>query len=69
MAFKMDSVIEAFVGVIIFVAIAVALIPFVLSSLTNLSTSGLVLASLFASVLPIVLAVAIFRKTMKGLQM
>lgn len=58
---------DKLVGVVIFVAIAAALVPIVLANFTNLSGSGIALATLFTTVLGIILAVAIFKGVMKGL--
>jgi len=62
------KVTDKLIGVVIFVALATALVPIVLANFTNLSNSGIALASLFTTVLGIVLAVAIFKGVMKGLQ-
>lgn len=59
---------DKLIGVVIFVAIAAAVVPIVLANFTNLSTSGIALATLFTTVLGIVLAVAIFKGVMKGLR-
>ncbi len=62
------NVTDKLIGVVIFVALASALVPIVLANFSNLSGSGIALASLFTTVLGIVLAVAIFKGIMKGLQ-
>ena len=62
------KVTDKLIGVVIFVALASALVPIVLANFSNLSGSGIALASLFTTVLGIVLAVAIFKGIMKGLQ-
>lgn len=66
--FNIDKVTEIFVGIVIFASISVALIPTVLTSFTNLSSSGLVLGTLFSTVLVIVLSVAVFRAILKSLK-
>lgn len=63
-----NKVTEVFIGIIIFVAVAVAFIPYLLSWFTNLSGSGLALAVLFATILPLILAVAVFRAVWKSLK-
>ena len=69
MAISSDRVIDLFIGLIVFIAIVVAFVPMVLEWFTNLSTSGLVLATLFATILPIILAVGIFKAVYKQLKM
>lgn len=59
---------DKLIGVVVFVFIAAAVVPIVLDSFLNLSTSGIALASLFTTVLGIVLAVAIFKGVLKGLR-
>ena len=59
---------DRLIGVVVFVFIAAALVPIALSAFTNLSTSGIALASLFTVVLGIILAVAIFKGVLKGLR-
>lgn len=59
---------DKLIGVVVFVFIAAALVPIALTSFTNLSTSGIALASLFTTVLGIILAVAIFKGVLKGLR-
>jgi len=59
---------DKLIGVVVFVFIAAAVVPIVLSSFLNLSTSGIALASLFTTVLGIILAVAIFKGVLKGLK-
>lgn len=59
---------DKLIGVVVFVFIAAAVVPIVLTSFTNLSTSGIALASLFTTVLGIILAVAIFKGVLKGLK-
>lgn len=69
MAISSDRLIDVFIGLIIFVAITVAFIPMLLDWFANLSTSGLVLATLFATILPIILAVAVFKAVYKQLKL
>lgn len=59
---------DRLIGVVIFVAIAAAIVPIVLANFTNLSQSGIALATLFTTVLGIVLAVAIFKGVLKSLK-
>lgn len=59
---------DKLIGVVIFVFIAAALVPIALDAFTNLSGSGIALASLFTVVLGIILAVAIFKGVLKGLR-
>ncbi len=59
---------DKLIGVVVFVFIAAALVPIALDSFTNLSASGIALASLFTTVLGIILAVAIFKGVLKGLR-
>ncbi len=68
MAFSSDKVIDLFIGLIVFIAIVVAFVPMLLTWFSNLSGSGLVLASLFATILPIILAVMIFKAVYKQLK-
>ena len=69
MAISSDKLIDMFIGLIIFIAIVVAFVPMLLDWFTNLSGSGLVLASLFATILPIILAVMIFKAVYKQLKL
>lgn len=59
---------DKLIGVVVFVFIAAAVVPIVLNAFLNLSTSGIALASLFTTVLGIILAVAIFKGVLKGLK-
>ena len=59
---------DKLIGVVVFVFIAAAVVPIVLNAFLNLSTSGIALASLFTTVLGIILAVAIFKGVLKGLR-
>jgi len=59
---------DKLIGVVVFVFIAAALVPIALDAFTNLSASGIALASLFTVVLGIILAVAIFKGVLKGLR-
>lgn len=59
---------DKLIGVVVFVFIAAALVPIALDSFLNLSASGIALASLFTTVLGIILAVAIFKGVLKGLK-
>ena len=68
MAISSDKIIDTFIGLIIFIAIVVAFVPMLLAWFTNLSGSGLVLATLFATILPIILAVMIFKAVYKQLK-
>jgi len=68
MVVSSDKIIDLFIGLIVFVAISVTFIPLLLVWFGNLSTSGLVLVSLFATILPIILAVAIFKAVYKQLK-
>ena len=68
MPISSDKVIDLFIGLIIFIAIVVAFVPMILTWFGNLSTSGLVLATLFATILPIILAVGIFKAVYKQLK-
>lgn len=63
-----EKLTDKLLGVVIFVFIAAALVPIALASFSNLSTSGIALASLFTTVLGILLAVGIFKGVAKGLQ-
>ena len=69
MGMSSDKLVDVFIGLIIFVAITVAFVPMILEWFGNLSTSGLVLATLFATILPIILAVAIFKAVYKQLKL
>ncbi len=59
---------DKLIGVVVFVFIAAAVVPIVLAAFLNLSVSGIALASLFTTVLGIILAVAIFKGVLKGLR-
>ena len=59
---------DKLIGIVVFVFIAAAVVPIVLTAFTNLSNSGIALASLFTTVLGIILAVAIFKGVLKGLK-
>lgn len=59
---------DKLLNVVIFVLIAAALVPITLNAFTNLSGSGIALATLFTTVLGIILAVAIFKGVLKGLK-
>ena len=63
-----EKLTDKLIGVVVFVFIAAALVPIVLTSFLNLSTSGIALASLFTTVLGIILAVAIFKGVLKNLR-
>lgn len=63
-----EALTDKLIGVVVFVFIAAALVPIVLDSFLNLSNSGLALASLFTTVLGIILAVAIFKGVLRGLR-
>lgn len=63
-----SNITDKLIGVVVFVALATALVPIVLANFTNLSNSGIALATLFTTVLGIILAVAIFKGVLKGLQ-
>jgi len=65
---NIDKVIDNFIGLIIFIAVVVAFVPMLLAWFTNLSGSGLVLATLFATILPIIRAVMIFKAVYKQLK-
>ena len=57
----LDTVLNKLLVVIVVPIAAAALVPTILSAFANLSTSGLILSSLFGTVLGIILAVFIFR--------
>lgn len=56
------------IAVFVFVTVGAILVPLVLGAFLNLSASGIALASLFGSVLGIILAVAIFKGISKSLR-
>ena len=60
-----DKVIDKVIGIIILAAVWGSLVGTVLSWFTNLSGSGLILAVLFSTILPIVLAVAVYKSISK----
>ena len=62
-----DGLTQKMVAITVFALLAAALVPTVLTSFTNLSSSGIALASLFA-VLPILLAVFIFFAIFRSLR-
>lgn len=63
-----DRLVDKLLGVTIFVFIAAALVPILLTSFTNLSNSGIALAVLFTTVVGLLLAVAVFKGVQKGLK-
>lgn len=69
MGLSADTVVDKLIGVMLIAVLSATIVPYVLDSFLNLSTSGLVLATLFSSVLGIVLAVAIFKGIFKNLKM
>lgn len=64
---NVEGMTDKLIGVVVFAFLGAALVPIVLSALTNLSGSGIALASLFGSIGGILLAVFIFKGIMKGL--
>lgn len=62
-----SNVIDKIVTIIVICVIFAALVPTILSAFTQLSTSGIVLATLFSTVLGIVFAVFVLKTIMKHL--
>ncbi len=63
-----DSLLDKLIGIVILASIAGGIVSTVLVSFTNLTGAGLALAVLFSTVLPLLLAVFIFKalqRTMK----
>jgi len=54
------------IGIFIFVTVVAALIPLVITGITNLSTSGIALATLFSTVILILIAVGVFKALQRG---
>jgi hypothetical protein len=56
-----DRALNAIIGIVIIAAVLGGTIALVLDSFTNISNTGIALGVLFATVLPLLFAVAIFR--------
>lgn len=67
-AVSSEGLTDKLIGVMVFAFIAAAIVPIVLTSFLNLSGSGIALASLFGSVLGILLAVFLFKALFRGLR-
>ena len=67
MAYQTDAIVNKLIGVVIFIAIFVALVPTVLTYIGNLSTSGIILASVVGSIAGILLGVFALKAVMKHL--
>lgn len=63
-----DKLTDKLLGVVIFITVLSAMVPTVLASFTNLSGSGIALATLFTVVGGILLAVFAFKGIVKGLK-
>ncbi|NIS08522.1 MAG: hypothetical protein GWO07_07125 [Candidatus Dadabacteria bacterium] len=63
-----DRALNSIIGVVILVSVIAGTVGLVLDSFTNLSGAGLALGVLFATVLPLLLAVGIFQAVRKGLR-
>ncbi len=68
MAFSTDAVTDRLIGVVIFITLFVALVPTVLLAFTNISNSGIVLASVVATIGGILLGVFALKGIMKMLK-
>lgn len=63
-----DAVTDKMVGIVIFLALFVALVPTVLIFIGNLSTSGIVLATVVSTIAGILLGVYALKSVMKLLK-
>lgn len=61
MALNANNAADKFVGIVVLVLIVSSLFGLLLTSLTNLSGSGIALAVLFTTVIPILIAVAVYK--------
>jgi len=62
-----DKIVDSVIAVVIIATIWGGTVGLILNTFTNLSGSGLVLGVLFATVLPLLLAVGVFKSVRKGL--
>lgn len=67
MGYSADSVTNKLISLVIFVTLFVALVPTVLVAFTNISTSGVVLASVVATIGGILLGVFALKGVMSHL--
>ena len=65
---KTDNIINAVIGVVIVASILAGTASIVLDSFTNLSGAGLALGVLFATVLPLLFAVGVFKAVQKTMR-
>jgi len=68
MAFNSNQVTDKLIGIVIFVSLFVALVPTVLVALTNISTSGIVLAAVVSTIGGILLGVYALKSIMNLLK-
>lgn len=64
-----DKLITAVLAIVIFFTLVGATVGLVLDAFTNVSGSGIALAVLFATILPLIFAVAVFKGGKKLLDM
>jgi hypothetical protein len=65
MAYAVDSVIDKVIGIVIVCVVFSALASLVLNAFTNLSGAGLALGILFATILPLLFAVFVWKAIYK----
>ena len=63
-----DGMVNKLIGVVVFVALFVALVPFVLDAFTNISASGIVLATVVGTIGGILLGVFALKSVMSYLK-
>ena len=63
-----DKLTDKMIGVVVFATVGAVLVPSVLTAFANLSTSGIALASLFGTILGILLAVFLFKGLLKSMR-
>ena len=63
-----DKLTDKMIGVVVFATVEAILVPIVLTAFANLSTSGIALASLFGTILGILLAVFLFKGLLKSMR-
>lgn len=66
--YNTDTVVNKLIGVVIFITLFVALVPTVLTAFTNVSGSGIVLASVVATIAGILFGVFALKGVMAHLK-
>lgn len=68
MGYSADGVTNKMIGIVIFITVFVALVPTVLTAFTNISTSGIVLATATATIGGILLGIFALKGIMNYLK-